>query len=70
MLDSICSLSSGLMTDELSAFLETNVPTVGKMRGVKLGVTDAKLGAVINENLSIPVTHIGVVPEVSHDNIG
>lgn len=52
------------MTDELSAFLETNLPTVGKVRGVMLGVTDAKLAAVINEKFSIPVTHIGVVPEV------
>lgn len=63
-LDSVCSLSTGLMTDELSAFLETNLPTAGKMRGVMLGVTDAKLAAVVNEKLSIPVTHIGVVPEV------
>lgn len=63
-LDSVCSLSAGLMTDELSAFLETNLPTAGKVRGVMLGVTDARLAAVVNEKLSISVTHIGVVPEV------
>ncbi|KAK3878466.1 hypothetical protein Pcinc_016886 [Petrolisthes cinctipes] len=63
-LENINAISEGLITDELSAFLETNLPKVGKKAGIILGVTDPKLGAAINEKLSIPVTHIGVIPEV------
>lgn len=52
----------GLLTEELKAFLETNLPK--KKAKVQLGVSDSKLGAAINEALSIGVTHVGVVPEV------
>lgn len=51
----------GILTDALSAFLETNLP---KAKTFQLGVIDPKLGAAINEALGFSVTHIGVVPEV------
>lgn len=55
-------IHTGLLTEELKAFLETNLP---KKKGkAQLGVSDPKLGAAINEALSIGVTHVGVVPEV------
>lgn len=56
------TLHSGLLTEELKAFLETNLPK--KKSKVQLGVNDPKLGAAINEGLSVGVTHVGVVPEV------
>lgn len=61
-LENMNAVSEGLLTEELKAFLETNLP---KKKGkAQLGVTDPKLGAAINEALTIGVTHVGVVPEV------
>ncbi|XP_027209812.2 nucleolar protein 56 [Penaeus vannamei] len=60
-LENINSITEGILTDALSAFLETNLP---KAKTFQLGVIDPKLGAAINEALGFSVTHIGVVPEV------
>ncbi|XP_066959473.1 nucleolar protein 56 isoform X2 [Macrobrachium rosenbergii] len=63
-LENINAISEGILTSELSAFLETNLPAVGKNSKVLLGVADVKLAAAINEALSLSVTHVGVVPEI------
>ena len=41
-----------------------------KKTKVQVGVCDPKLGAAINEALSVSVTHVGVVPEVSREASG
>ena len=56
---------SGIITEELTAFLEVNMPKSDKKNQIQLGVCDPKLGAAINEALGIKVNHTGVVPEVS-----
>lgn len=61
-LENINAVSEGLLTEELKAFLETNLPK--KKSKVQLGVCDPKLGAAINEALTVSVTHVGVVPEI------
>ncbi|XP_063866882.1 nucleolar protein 56-like [Scylla paramamosain] len=61
-LENINAVSEGLLTEELKAFLETNLPK--KKSKVQLGVCDSKLGAAINEALGVGVTHVGVVPEI------
>lgn len=61
-LENINAVSEGLLTEELKAFLETNLPK--KKSKVQLGVCDPKLGAAINEALGVGVTHVGVVPEI------
>lgn len=63
-LENINAVSEGLLTSELSAFLETNVPGLGKKSKIQLGVIDVRLGAAINEAFGVSVTHVGVVPEV------
>ncbi|XP_042224775.1 nucleolar protein 56-like [Homarus americanus] len=63
-LGNINAITEGVLTEELSAFLETTVPKPKKKKRVQLGVTDPKLGAAINEALKIPFTHTGVVPEI------
>ncbi|XP_022344896.1 nucleolar protein 56-like [Crassostrea virginica] len=63
-LDNMNSISEGLLHDDLQVFLESNVPKGGKKEKVVLGVSDAKIGAAITEELGIKCSHIGVVPEV------
>lgn len=58
------SVTEGILTDDLQAFLETNLPKTTKKGQIQLGVADPKLGAAINEALNMSVTHIGVVPEI------
>jgi len=58
------AISEGILTDDLQAFLETNLPKTSKKSQVQLGVSDAKLAASINEVLDMSITHIGVVPEI------
>jgi len=56
---------SGILSEDLHLFLETNMPKPEK-KGVKftLGVIEPKLGAAITEALAISCNHIGVVPEI------
>lgn len=63
-LDNMNSISEGLLHDDLQVFLESNVPKGGKKDKVVVGVSDAKIGAAITEELGIKCSHIGVVPEV------
>lgn len=54
----------GVLPESLQIFLETNVPKVGKMSKVILGVIDSKLGASINEKLGLKIQHTGFVLEI------
>lgn len=56
-----CNL--GIVHDDLKLFLQSNVKS-GKKDKVTLGVSDSKLGASINEELSLSVQTTGVVPEI------
>ena len=42
-------------------FLQSHIP---KPKKVIMGVSDAKLGASINEALAINCTHVGAIPEI------
>lgn len=49
---------------DLKLFLETNLPLSGKKKAV-LGVSDAKIGAALQEEFSISIQTGGVVAEIS-----
>jgi nucleolar protein 56 len=61
-LNNMNSVSEGVPTEELKLFLQNNLPK--KTKKSVLGVLDPKLGAALAEELSIKVSHIGVVPEL------
>ncbi|XP_067125266.1 nucleolar protein 56 isoform X2 [Centruroides vittatus] len=63
-LDNMNSISEGILHQDLQLFLETNLPRPGKKKSVILGVGDAKVGVAIQETLSYPCQHTGVVPEI------
>ncbi|CAL4141894.1 unnamed protein product [Meganyctiphanes norvegica] len=63
-LQNMNAVTEGILTDDLQAFLETNLPKTTKKGQIQLGVADPKLGAAINEALDMSITHIGVVPEI------
>ncbi|KAL5016120.1 hypothetical protein ScPMuIL_005709 [Solemya velum] len=63
-LDNMNSISEGLLHEDLRLFLESNVPKPGKKETVILSVSDAKIGAAINEELGIQCLHTGVGPEI------
>ena len=48
---------------DLKLFLETNLPHSGKKKAV-LGVSDAKIGAALQEEFSISIQTGGVVAEI------
>ena len=54
----------GIIHDDLKTFLEANVPTGKKKSKVLLGVSDAKLGAAIQETVNIQCESGGLVLEV------
>lgn len=55
---------SGVIHDDLKVFLETNLPVGKKKSKVSLGVSDAKLGAAIQEACQIFCEAGGIVNEV------
>nr|XP_058959302.1 nucleolar protein 56-like [Pocillopora verrucosa] len=63
-LDNINCISEGIIHDDLKTFLEANVPTGKKKSKVLLGVSDAKLGAAIQETVNIQCESGGLVLEV------
>lgn len=63
-LDNMNALSDGQITEDLSAFLENNVPKAKKKQIVQLGVADPKLGSSIQEQLGIQCTHTDAIPEI------
>jgi len=60
-LENVNSISEGIIHEDLQLFLQSHIP---KPKKVVLGVSDAKLGASINEALSINCTHVGAIPEI------
>lgn len=63
-LDNMNNISEGILHQDLQLFLETNLPKPSKKKTVTLGIGDAKIGAAIQETLSYPCQHTGVVPEI------
>lgn len=55
---------SGVVHADLKLFLETNLPRSGKKKAV-LGVSDAKIGAALQEEFSISIQTGGVVAEIT-----
>lgn len=56
---------SGVLSEDLNLFLETNLPKPGKKgESYVLGVSEPKLGAAITEGLGIHCQHTGAVPEI------
>ncbi|XP_076246199.1 nop56 ribonucleoprotein [Calliopsis andreniformis] len=63
-LESINSISEGVVPEDLQLFLDSCIPKPGKKEKVVLGVADPKLGASITEALNIKCDHTGAVPEI------
>ncbi|KAF1391347.1 hypothetical protein PFLUV_G00041180 [Perca fluviatilis] len=55
---------AGVVHADLKLFLETNLPLSGKKKAV-LGVSDAKIGAALQEEFSISIQTGGVVAEIA-----
>lgn len=54
---------AGVVHADLKLFLETNLPLSGKKKAV-LGVSDAKIGAALQEEFTISIQTGGVVAEI------
>lgn len=63
-LENINSISEGVVHDDLKVFLESNVPTGKKKSKVSLGISDAKIGAAIQESCGICCEYDPTVLEV------
>ncbi|KAK4337224.1 hypothetical protein RND71_043730 [Anisodus tanguticus] len=63
-LDNMNALSDGGLTEELSVFLENNLPKGKKKQSFQLGVADPKLGSSIQEQLGVACIHTDAVPEI------
>lgn len=63
-LENINAVSEGLLSEDLSVFLDTTLPKVSKKNKFTIGVADSKLGAAISEGLNFQCSHIGAVPEI------
>ncbi|KAF3420934.1 hypothetical protein E2986_03546 [Frieseomelitta varia] len=63
-LESINSISEGIIPEDLQLFLDSCIPKSGKKDKVVLGVSDPKLGASITEALDIKCDYAGVIPEI------
>lgn len=58
------SRPSGVVHADLKLFLETNLPLSGKKKAM-LGVSDAKIGAALQEEFTVSIQTGGVVAEIS-----
>ncbi|XP_075870433.1 nucleolar protein 56 [Nelusetta ayraudi] len=63
-LDNMNAISEGVVHADLKLFLETNLPLSGKKKAV-LGVSDAKIGAALQEEFTLSIQTGGVVAEIS-----
>ncbi|XP_011299290.1 nucleolar protein 56 [Fopius arisanus] len=63
-LESINSISEGIVPEDLKLFLDMCIPKSEKKSKYTLGVSDPKLGASITEALNIKCDHTGAVPEI------
>uniref|UniRef100_A0A3P8ZTR3 Nucleolar protein 56 n=1 Tax=Esox lucius TaxID=8010 RepID=A0A3P8ZTR3_ESOLU len=62
-LENINAISEGVVHADLKLFLETNLPIGGKKKAT-LGVSDAKIGAALQEELGLSIQTGGVVAEI------
>ncbi|XP_076609894.1 nucleolar protein 56 [Chaetodon auriga] len=62
-LENMNAISEGVVHADLKLFLETNLPLSGKKKAV-LGVSDAKIGAALQEEFSLSIQTGGVVAEI------
>ncbi|ROL47417.1 Nucleolar protein 56 [Anabarilius grahami] len=62
-LENINAISEGVVHADLKLFLETNLPSRGKKKPM-LGVSDAKIGATLQEELNLSIQTGGVVAEI------
>ncbi|XP_048021478.1 nucleolar protein 56 [Megalobrama amblycephala] len=62
-LENINAISEGVVHADLKLFLETNLPSGGKKKPM-LGVSDAKIGATLQEELNLSIQTGGVVAEI------
>nr|QXT50801.1 NOP56 ribonucleoprotein-like protein [Miichthys miiuy] len=62
-LENMNAISEGVVHADLKLFLETNLPLSGKKKAV-LGVSDAKIGAALQEEFTISIQTGGVVAEI------
>ncbi|XP_068576739.1 nucleolar protein 56 [Cebidichthys violaceus] len=60
----LISLLAGVVHADLKLFLETNLPLSGKKKAT-LGVSDAKIGASLQEEFTISIQTGGVVAEIA-----
>ncbi|XP_024125504.1 nucleolar protein 56 [Oryzias melastigma] len=63
-LENINAISEGVVHADLKLFLETNLPLSGKKKA-SLGVSDAKIGAALQEELNVSIQTGGVVAEIT-----
>uniref|UniRef100_A0A8C8A0Y7 Nucleolar protein 56 n=1 Tax=Oryzias sinensis TaxID=183150 RepID=A0A8C8A0Y7_9TELE len=63
-LENINAISEGVVHADLKLFLETNLALSGKKKA-SLGVSDAKIGAALQEELNISIQTGGVVAEIT-----
>jgi len=63
-LENINSISEGMVHDDLKVFLESNIPTGKKKSKVALGISDAKIGGVIQETCDIQCEFGPTVSEI------
>uniref|UniRef100_A0A3B4AIE8 Nucleolar protein 56 n=1 Tax=Periophthalmus magnuspinnatus TaxID=409849 RepID=A0A3B4AIE8_9GOBI len=62
-LENMNAISEGLVHADLKLFLETNLPRSGKKKPM-LGVSDAKIGAALQEEFGMSIQTGGVVGEI------
>ncbi|KAM4740831.1 nucleolar protein 56 [Anableps anableps] len=63
-LENMNAISEGVVHADLKLFLETNLPLSGKKKAV-LGVSDAKIGAALQEEFNISIQTGGAVAEIT-----
>uniref|UniRef100_A0A3Q1C461 Nucleolar protein 56 n=1 Tax=Amphiprion ocellaris TaxID=80972 RepID=A0A3Q1C461_AMPOC len=63
-LENMNAISEGVVHADLKLFLETNLPLSGKKKP-SLGVSDAKIGAALQEEFNISIQTGGVVAEIT-----
>ncbi|MEQ2193938.1 snoRNP complex protein nop56, partial [Xenoophorus captivus] len=63
-LENMNAISEGVVHADLKLFLETNLPLSGKKKAI-LGVSDAKIGAALQEEFTISIQTGGVVAEIT-----
>lgn len=56
-------MCAGVVHADLKLFLETNVPQSGKKKAI-LGVSDAKIGAALQEEFNVSIQTGGVISEI------